>query len=327
MKVIKIKYIIFGLCAIVFSLSSCSSDKDYDVKGNPDNLVYFKANANNTLNCSVIHTPVGDFGDVDAKFAVKIQRPASLNTTIIAEVDTSLIATYNTKNNTSCKAVPSGLVDQSKMTVTILKDSVNAQDSIEFSIPESKLSLLTDRAYLIPVRITEVKGDGKGSEERGIGYVVITTSTSLINDNPVGLLGKEADPSGWKCISADGLDANAFETENWLFTQKQQQASFVVDLGATHKVSGYLVASDVMTDGNIEVSEDNNTWTTLGSLTGHTGVNQQIGWYSYTWYVLYGGISARYVKVTMDLNTGYWGWDYLSWGECFISKFGLTYDE
>lgn len=45
-----IKSAALGVLAVAgITMTSCSSDTVYDVVGNPNNLVYFKANANNTL--------------------------------------------------------------------------------------------------------------------------------------------------------------------------------------------------------------------------------------------------------------------------------------
>jgi hypothetical protein len=331
MKMNIFKCLTFGLFA-VSSLFFVSCDRgvedgDIVIDGSSQNLIYFSVNSANTLSYAVVHTPVGDFGNFEAKFPVKIQRATTQATTVNVAVDNSLVDTYNKAHNTEYVPVPDGVIDMSKAVAHIKVDTIASYDSVSVVLPESALSKLTEKGYLLPLKISDVSGEGTGSVERGIMYVIITTSTSLINDSPTGLLGTKADGSNWKCLSADGLDANAFATENWSFTKKQATSSFVVDLGATHKVSGYLVGSDLINNGEIAVSEDNSTWTTLGSLRGHKGIDEEIGWSTYTWYVLYGAVPARYVKVTMDLNTGYWGWNYIQWGYCTIDKFGLTYND
>lgn len=101
-------------------LCACSDDENYDVKGNPDNLVYFKANAENTFTGTVTHTPVGDFGEVKAAFPVRILRPASRDTKVTASIDTTLISAYNEAHGTSYVAAPDGCVSFDKATVTIL---------------------------------------------------------------------------------------------------------------------------------------------------------------------------------------------------------------
>ena len=49
-----IKSAALGVFAVAgITMASCSSDTVYDVVGNPNNLVYFKANANNTFTGTV----------------------------------------------------------------------------------------------------------------------------------------------------------------------------------------------------------------------------------------------------------------------------------
>jgi len=313
------------------SSSSVKSSEDqgigYIIVVNKSDYLY--PTTNTVVNSAIVSTPVGIFGGINASFGIGVRQAANVDIKINAEVDNSLIETYNSAKGTTYASLPDNVVNALNITSAVIKSGETSSSTmLTVTDPSGAAKNLTGKGYLLPIRLTAVYPNGqKQSYDNNIAYVVITTSTSLINDNPTSLLGKEADPSGWKCISADGLDASAFKSENWSFTKKQEQASFVVDLGATHKVSGYIVSSSVMTDGNIEVSEDNNTWTALGSLTGHKGINQQINWNTYTWYVLYGAIPARYVKVTMNLDTGYWGWDYLNWGYCSIDKFDLTYNE
>jgi hypothetical protein len=323
-----LKYFILCLTAVTaLVFSSCSSDDSYDFVGNPNNLVYLSINSKNTLNSAVVHTPVGEFGGLDFKIPAFIQRAVTKATTVSLVADNSLIDAFNQKNSTDYVALPDGFLNLSEAVAHIKADTVATYDSLRITFKDgADLSQLTAKGYVAPLRL-KVEGDGTASEERGIVYVIITTSTSLINDSPTGLLGTKADGSNWKCLSADGLDANDFATENWSFTKKQATSSFVVDLGATHKVSGYLVGSNLINNGEIAVSEDNSTWTTLGSLRGHKGIDEEIDWSTYTWYVLYGAVPARYVKVTMNLNTSYWGWNYMQWGYCTIDKFGLTYND
>lgn len=320
-----LKYFILCMTAVsAFVISSCSSDESFDVYGNPNNLVYFRVNAKNTLSSAIVHTPVGEFGGLDYKIPAFVQRPVAHATIVSLVQDNSLLDEYNKKYNTKYKALPDGYLNLSEAVAHIKADTVATYDSLRIVLKEdANLAGLTSEGYVAPLRM-KVEGDGIVSEDRGVVYAVITTSTSLINDNPKGLLGQEADGSGWTCISADGLNADAFTTSDWYFTKKQATSSFVVDLGAVHKISGYMIGSDVVTNGEIAVSEDNNSWITLGSLKGHSGINQTVGWSTYTWYVLYGAVPSRYVKVTMDLDTGYWGWN---WNYSYISKFGLTYDE
>src|SRR5574344_2503806 len=138
MKIMNIKFIALSILAIA-GLSSCSSDPSYDVTGNPNNLFYLKPSASmvtnpNTMAFEVTLTPVGNFGTVEAKFPVRCLRPSSGKATVRATVDNSLIDSYNTKYGTSYKQFPEGVLDISKMSVTMPKDSCLAEDSLTISV-------------------------------------------------------------------------------------------------------------------------------------------------------------------------------------------------
>ena len=104
-KIFQKAWLLLLLAPCSLLLTSCSDDEQYDVVGNPDNLVYFKANADNTFHGMVIHTPVGDFGDINAKFPVRILRPARQNTQVKAVVDYTMVDAYNEANGTSYAAM------------------------------------------------------------------------------------------------------------------------------------------------------------------------------------------------------------------------------
>ncbi|MCI1779490.1 MAG: DUF1735 domain-containing protein [Bacteroidales bacterium] len=318
MKTINFKYIVPCLFAVAFLFSSCS-DKD-------NNLVYFKANVNNTLESMVTHTPIGDFGTVNAKFPVRIQRPAASSLTVTAELDNSLIDAYNKDYGTNCKALPDDVVDFVKMNVNIPRDSVKALDSIEVSIPDSKFSLLTDSTYLLPVRITEVKGDGKESEERGKGYVFIRTQTKLVNsgvapeDMPGTLLD---DYTGWSADYQDsGTPINISDlfnniTNDGLALNQNNGNTIIIDMQSEKKVSGVRMArwyeSYVWGDYvygygywfsavHVWLSKDGD-WTSAtdaGTVSDSEMSRDDKG---FQYIAFYGGVATRYIK--LQIFSGY----------------------
>ena len=93
MKISNIKYIALGIIAAALSFQACSDDEHYDVVGNPNNLVYFKTMGDAVTTCTVTHTPVGDFGEVNAKFSVAIQRAASRDTKVTRSSMTIILST------------------------------------------------------------------------------------------------------------------------------------------------------------------------------------------------------------------------------------------
>lgn len=317
-----IKYAVLSLLAVAgITLTSCSSDEVYDVVGNPNNLIYFKANADNTFTGTVAHTPVGDFGSLNAKFPVLIQRAVSQDTKVTAVVDNSLVATYNEAHNTSYVAMPESAVNLGGMTVTIPKGEIRATDSIEVTLNESALASLTESAYLLPIRIAEVQGEGVGSEERGVGYILINTATKVIKDisdvsEMTGTL--LTDYTGWTAKYSSETTINAEDLFDGDITNGPQlrtdeadgkTTTVIVDMVSSKKVSGLRVARYAykyswgsyswwddyyFTSVKIEASNNGNNWTVLDTAT------NMIKSEGYQYIAFYGGVSTRYLRLTID---------------------------
>ena len=302
-------------------LSSCSDDEHYDVVGNPNNLVYFKANADNTFQGMVIHTPVGDFGDINAKFPVRIQRPARQETHVRALIDISMIADYNEANGTSYVAMPEAAIDASRLTVTIPAGDTEAKDSIVVAIRQEALASLTAPAYLLPVRIVEVQGDGTPSEERGFGYVVVNTETKLIktlesaSDMPGTLIKAGAD---WTAAYSSGAEINAKELFDGNLGNGPQlrtdadggkTTTVVVDMKEEQKVNGLRLARYYMSywggwyieeyyfsSVRIEYSSDGQSWSEAG--TALEGDMPKANGYQHI--AFYAGVPARFLRLTIE---------------------------
>ena len=322
MKTKILKY--FSLCiATVAALgfSSCNNDESYDVYGNPDNLVYARVNADNTFNTKVVHTPVGDMGEFEAAFPVKILH-ASSGTSVSYELDQSLVDEYNKAKGTNYAALPADILDLTKAVAHIEADTVASKDSVHIAFAEgADLSKLTESAYVAPLRLKVTAGDGVASEERGVVYVIVNTSIELINDAATEVKGTAVE--GMTCIEAVNLNKDAFSTSGWSFLQKAANASFVVDLGATKNVSSILFGCSIATNAKLELSADNSSWTEVGNTSEHSGLQVGSGYYTNTAYVLYGAVPARYVRVTMSLDTSYWGWSWINYGFCTVDAFNV----
>ncbi|MCR5131636.1 MAG: DUF1735 domain-containing protein [Prevotella sp.] len=312
-------YCFFAVAAL--TLTSCSDDEKYDVVGNPNNLVYFKANAENTFTGMIIHTPVGDFGDIAAKFPVRILRPATQDTHVTAIIDNSMVATYNEANSTNYEAIPESAIDASQLSTTIRTGNTQAEDSIEVSIREDALASLTAPAYLLPVRIAQVSGDGSASEERGFGYVIVETETKLIktisdaSEMPGTLL---TSYDGWTASYSSGTSINSDE----LFDQNLgngpqlrtdadggRTTTVVVDMKEEKKVSGLRVARYWMSywggwwieeyyfsSVKLEISTDGQKFSEVGTAQ-EADMPKADG---YQHIAFYGAVPARYLRLTIQ---------------------------
>lgn len=319
-----IKYNFLVLSFIAFTglfMSSCSNDESFDVKGNPDNLIYLKANEDNTFSGVVCHTPIGDFDNLNAAFPILVQRAVTKDTKITAIIDTSLIAAYNKKHETNYVALPSNAIDDSDLSATISAGNVRASDSIKVALKESSLASLTKKGYLLPIRISDVNGDGVASVERGVGYVIVTTETKLIKDitstdEMVGTL--LTDHIGWSADYDNGTDIDistifdgSLENGPQLRTDGNNGCSTVVviDMQSTHDVSGlrftrywksywggYWIDEYYFSSVKIELSSDGSTWTEAGTAL-ESSMPKANG---YQYVTFYGGVSSRYIRLSIE---------------------------
>lgn len=168
MKTYLYKYFCVSFIMITtLSLQSCSDKESYDVTGNSANKIYVNTGKGSATNApkslysfKVVQTETGAVGDVHLQYPVRSTRPMSSSVTVKSEVDNSLIAAFNEKYKTTYVAFPDGVFDMSKALANIAQGDYISKDSIEVSIDPSKLSLLTEKAYLAPIRLTSVSSKG-----------------------------------------------------------------------------------------------------------------------------------------------------------------------
>lgn len=290
-------------------------------------LAYLSGNT--TAKTSIVNTPVGVFGGISAKFTAALHHAIGSDAKVSVTVDGSLVSAYNTANGTAYEQVPSDVVSALTVTPgTITAGETSAVVSVE--APLDKCGSLTKPAYLLPVRLTiTYSGGTTQTVESAVGYIIITVEESLVQDSPSALVGTpcEDGDTEWTCLSANNLDPDAMSTSGWALQGNDASSSdFVVDLGRERKFTAFTVYSYVINSEKTRVylSRDNKTWTDLGSVEGKSTVRGNR--YSEQWYVLYGGVSARYVKVVLDIDRESWAWPYASWGYCDL-QYNFAFDD
>lgn len=328
MKRVNLKYIALSFIALAtLTLQSCSSDQSYDVVGNPNNLFYIKANSSssvsspNTLAFAVVHTPVGDFGNVKAKFPIRSLRAVDNTAKVTAKLDNSLIDAYNTKYATSYVKFPDGTLNVDSLTATILKGQSLGEDSLILSVPSSALSQLTGPGYIAPIRITSISGaDGTDSEDYSIGYVIVTTSTKFIKAN-VGSADMQGtlitDYSSWTGSSDTGTASTfsqMFTSSNysgWSFSANP--STMIIDMQETKNLTGFRMMSIYGSSSSysfknvaVAVSTDGANYTDCGSATSSEMTNQS----GYQYICFYGSMSCRYLKLTVTWASSYGSYYY-----------------
>lgn len=341
----KIKNIILlcgGLLATTTLFTSCSKDKTYDFDGIDYQRVYIQ-NPNTTKSGTVLKTPVGYISGFSGKVAVQTTGAMTTPTDVTVAVDKSLVDSYNSANNTKYEVIPDGVVSLEKSNLTVAAGKV-VSDTVSLAVAEDGYSKLkADVSYLIPVTIQQAGGsDAHLAQEARFrtNYFVLkymeTTSLIRPEGSASDLIGKPStDENGqtWKCIAAEDLDPEGFAglftgdswDRSWTFLSGKDvlTASFTVDLGASHKIGGFSVASYLLKSMDIQLSSDNSKWTDVGD-TKDAHAIQDSDWN--TWYGFYASIPGRYVKITLSLDPNSWAWQY---GDdyCNVSGFKLLFDD
>ena len=319
---INIKYAVLSLLAVAgITMTSCSSDDRYDIVGNPNNLVYFMTRSNNTFTGTVAHTPVGDFGSVNAEFEVKVQRAISQDADVEIVADAALVDAYNAEHNTEYVLLPENAVIMENPVVTIPAGEVTGTEKFRLSLNDNALASLTEPEYMFAVRIIANQGGMKGSEERGIGYIIINTETKLIKDitSPDDVTGTLlTDYNGWSATYNTGAAINAADIFDGDLTNGPALRAdgangtskiVIVDMKAEKKVSGFRLAryykeyyggwwydEYYFSSVKVELSKDGANWDEAGTVIEREMPKED----GYQHISFYGGVPARYVRLTME---------------------------
>ncbi len=274
-----------------------------------------------SVDCNIINTPVGVFGGVDSKFTVALKASIYTDVLLSAEIDNSLIAAYNEENGTSYEALPSDFASALKINAATIKPGELSGD-VAVTMDNEKAKQLSG-SYIVPMHIAMTYSDGTKKVFDEPVYTTIGVKETLINSNPSEMVGSDGDNSEWKCIEATNFDKESFTTYRWKPSAKNiSEGSYIIDFGTVHKVTGFqnVKASSwrsVVSSYRIYVSEDKSNWVDLGSTDGCNTVYDD-NWNS--WYVLYGAVSVRYVKVelTFNPNDSYWRYYDYSYGGSYV---------
>ena len=282
------------------------------------NVLHFVTN--DITSCGVAHTPVGIMGDVSVDQPFTFSGALNSDATITLTQDNSLVDQYNEKTGSEAVALPAGLLDITNATVKVNAGESESEENIQMSVPESKLDEIEDGTYVVPFKISVTRQDGTTVDNAGVYFLVIKSTSSAINDDATEIVGTQADCAEFTCIEADNLDPAEYGNfasstgwnKAWYFLEKRNEASFVVDFGKTLNVVGFYLASYVINGAYVEISNDKQKWSGLGNTSEHqyVGVYDESTWTYMSEYVLYGAMPARYMRVTLDVNSEHRWWDY-----------------
>lgn len=298
-------------------VESKTNSAAYMVMHLSDDLAYVSGNT--TATTSVVNTPVGVFGGIDGTFSVALHNAIDNDVKVSAEVDNSLVNTYNTDNGTSYKAMPSKVTDA----LSIESATVAAGETtgtLTVSGDKNLVADLADNSYVVPLRLTMTYNNGTVVKaEKSIAYVVVKIESTIIHANvaaadmPGTLMtdyaGVTASYTAGGTVDAlsqlfdgDVTNGTALRTDE----QDGKGTTMVFDLGQQRNVSGLRVAryykswyggwwidQYYFSQLDIEYSNDGSTWNEAGTVT-ESDMSKGEG---YQYVAFYGAVPMRYMRI------------------------------
>jgi len=309
------------------AIFSCKKDDTADIKGNPGTL-FFTNNMNlgnmpgNSVSYSLVNIPdAASSGWLNLSSAVpatiKIplfaSKPVSRDVTVTAELDNSLVATYNTSNNTSYVALPAGILNTQSLSARIAEGQTTSVDSFAIAVNAADLKTLTQPAYMAAFKLSTVSDPSVGSittntatknvyvvlnpELRQIRYLATTT------DIPGTVLNKTSWAVSFSATPGtvgNILDGLTTTYSRWTASPVQVD----LDMQAANNVTGFRIYTSTTstvspTQIDVAVSTDGINYNAMGSplranLTYVSG---------YTYVGFYKPISARYLRLKVYYST------------------------
>ena len=294
----KLKYIL-GLSAMALAsaaLTSCDDDQ-YDVVGNPDNLVYvniahdYPANMpKNTYAFDLYQTPVGPILNAtpgDVELYVQCTKPAPADITVkfelAPEVEVDGLDKFP-ENSGIAVTLPEN-------TVTIPKGA-NRSNSVVANIDLTNVdwSKFDGTAYVLPIRISSVSGGAVASVEKNFAYIGVNVDhkDGMINPGATSPEGSRiTDCSAWTgsySVPAIGRSGNinmgnVTDNNQWTYAffianhadGVNEEVVLDFDLGSVQKIRGcmfrYYFAWYTIKDGTLYTSTDGVDYTEQGTLS------------------------------------------------------------
>ncbi len=300
-----------GALMLCGSFASCSDDKTYDFDGIDYQRVYFN-NATSLTEGAIVKTPVGNFASLDAAKTIKTTAKTTQAIQVNVAIDNSLVAEYNTAHNTDYLSAPDGVFSLSASSLTINADTTGSREELKLAVSEAGISQLeAGKSYLVPVAIQSSSDSNfRPSSNVGSAYYLVSVTEKLINeDGDLSTLTAIADKTGW---SASCNDSGVSDLQNIVDGNNSSCASFqkgtdvevVVDLGKDTSFSGievyfyryYYAFNDI----TFEYSTDGTTWSGIGTI--------ENSWTPSLSCVLYGPVTARYVRFSGSFMYGAYSW-------------------
>ncbi|MGZ3922956.1 MAG: BT_3987 domain-containing protein [Flavisolibacter sp.] len=320
-----------GCLLIGLLLISCKKNESYDIIGDPE-VKFFISNTgpgnlpDNAINYTVVNIPdVNGSGLVNlstslpaaVKFPVYASRPVDVDVTVEAQLDTSLISSYNLSHNTNYLAFPAGVINTDGLAAHIAKGTSTSADSISIGMNIAALNVLTQPAYIAPIKLTKISNPSAGkitaNTTTQVIYVVANVELRRIKylALPADALGSLITPrTSWTVnftptpsTIASVIDGVTTTYSRWT-TPISPYGMVDINLQATKNVTGirlYTSSSSTYVPAQVDVllSNDGISYDLIGSpLKANISFTS-----SYSYILFYKAISAKYVRLRIYYST------------------------
>ncbi|MGC4037569.1 MAG: DUF1735 domain-containing protein [Chitinophagaceae bacterium] len=205
--------------------------------------------------------------------------PIAKNTSATAQINSALVASYNTKNGTNYQTFPDGSYAFEKATAAIPANKTISTDSIAIHFPDlSKFNVGTD--YLLPVELIE-NGDPATppvDQTKKVAYIVLNIFVNNVDPSNPAVSGSVADRTAWQVSASssyrpveqaiDGDNATVWDSESNLPQWLQ------LDMGSIKTVKGFSIVpnyeyrDDDFLAMKIYSSNDGSVWKLEGEYEG-----------------------------------------------------------
>jgi hypothetical protein len=286
-----------------------------------DPVVLFKGNDNPLVDNGYFITHVAGSSDVSNNVdlelgQVKSSLPVTSSADITAEVDNSLVASYNSAHGTQYETMPMDNIDLSNTQYTIEGGKLIANGNAKLKLKGDLSNLKSAKGYLIPVKLT--CSSIPASATKGVKYILVQSEETYFMVAPsLDNVTRLTDYTGW--IVKDYTNGNQIDN---LFTGTggNQNHDILIDLGKKMNISamgfrpvyaeyGYFDYTKV-TKIRLLYSDDGKTFTSRGTSSNYVLDNDWIAV-----FVMSSAINTRYLRIQI-LGTGdyyqYWGTDYVA---------------
>lgn len=309
-----IRLIISLLSLSCLMFMSCGDEESFDFYGDGENIVYIKplentVNGFNKVLLAINKTPLAVIKGT-IKLPVFSTLPAKGDVNISFSVDNSLAESYNAKNKTSYKTIPAEAVDIKNNGLKIPSNATTSEGIVEISIHDNAIANLTEKEYLIPIRIDKVIGNAVISSNRNIFYTLVSISVdqdniwdTAIDESSRGNL-LTIDRTSWTVTPVNsefqgtinnmfdgveysnvGYKVNSYDDNTGFTMDMKKEYSNISAIRQHFYSGGYSITSS-----DIYTSLDNETWTYQGHF------NNSVEVANICFYV---PVKARYIKTVV----------------------------